>query len=112
MYAAADIFLMPSRSEPCGLAQMIACSYGCVPIVRSVGGLFDTIKHWNGKEGNGFRFDNYNAHELLFAIKNAIELYGNHEIWKKIQSNAINSKFEWSDSAKKYIAIYNNLLNW
>jgi len=112
MYAAADMFLMPSRSEPCGLAQMIACSYGCVPIVRSVGGLYDTIKHWNGKEGNGFRFDNYNAHELLFALKDAIELYSKQEIWKKLQSNAINSKFEWSDSAKKYIAIYNNLLNW
>ena len=111
MYAAADIFLMPSRSEPCGLAQMIACSYGCVPIVRSVGGLYDTIKHWNGISGNGFRFDNYNAHELLYVIKDALEFYRSNT-WEKIRNNAISSKFEWSDSAAKYIAIYNNLLNW
>lgn len=111
MYAAGDIFLMPSKSEPCGLAQMIACSYGCVPIVRSVGGLYDTIEHWNGKEGNGFRFDNYNAHELLYTIKDAIEIFKTDK-WDLIRNNAINSSFKWSDSAKKYIAIYNNLLNW
>ena len=111
MYAAADIFLMPSKSEPCGLAQMIACSYGCVPIVRSVGGLYDTIEHWNGKNGNGFRFDNYNAHEFLYTIKGALELFKS-EKWNNIQNNAISSRFEWSNSAKKYIAVYNNLLNW
>ena len=111
MYAGADIFLMPSKSEPCGLAQMIACSYGTVPIVRSVGGLYDSIKGWNGKEGNGFRFDNYNAHELFYTLKNALSVY-NSESWGKLRYNAMTSKFEWSDSAKKYIEIYNNLLNW
>lgn len=111
MYAGADIFLMPSKSEPCGLAQMIACSYGTVPIVRSVGGLYDSIQGWNGKEGNGFRFDNYNAHELLYTLKDALGVY-NSENWVKIRYNAMNSKFEWSDSAKKYIEIYNNLINW
>ncbi len=111
MYAAGDMFLMPSKSEPCGLAQMIACSYGCVPIVRSVGGLYDTINHWDGKNGNGFCFNNYNAHELLFTIKDAIGLF-NSENWERIRYNAITSRFEWSDSAKKYISIYNNLLNW
>ena len=111
MYAAADIFLMPSKSEPCGLAQMIACSYGCIPVVRSVGGLYDTIEHWNGKNGNGFRFDNYNAHEFLYTIKEALELFKS-EKWNIIQNNAISSKFEWSHSAKKYITVYNNLLNW
>ena len=111
MYAAADIFLMPSKSEPCGLAQMIACSYGCVPIVRSVGGLYDSIKHWNGREGNGLRFDNYNAHELLYTIKDALELF-HTDSWQSIRMGAFSSNFEWTNSAKKYITVYNNLLNW
>ena len=64
MYAAADIFCMPSKSEPCGLAQMISCSYGTVPVVRSVGGLYDSIKSYGEDGSNGFRFDNYNAHDL------------------------------------------------
>lgn len=111
IYAASDIFLMPSKSEPCGLAQMVACSYGAVPIVRSVGGLYDTITNWNETGGNGFRFDNYNAHELLYTIKTALSIFGS-EKWEEIRYNAINSKFEWSDSARKYISVYNNLLSW
>lgn len=111
IYAASDIFLMPSKSEPCGLSQMIACSYGAVPIVRSVGGLYDTIINWNEDGGNGFRFDNYNAHELLYTIKLALSFYKSKK-WDEITNNAINSKFEWSDSANKYISIYNNLLCW
>ena len=111
IYAASDIFLMPSKSEPCGLSQMIACSYGAVPIVRSVGGLYDTISNWNEEGGNGFRFDNYNAHELLYTIKLALSFYKSKK-WDKIRTNAMNSRFEWSDSANKYISIYNNLLCW
>ena len=111
MYAAADIFLMPSKSEPCGLSQMIACSYGAVPIVRSVGGLYDTIKNWNGKCGNGLRFDNYNAHELLYTVKKAISLFRSDD-WDIIRNNAFDSKFTWTSSAAKYMKIYNNLLNW
>ena len=111
LYAAADIFLMPSKSEPCGLAQMIACAYGTVPIVRSVGGLYDSITKWNGNDGNGLRFDNFNAHEMLYAIKSAIELYKSEQ-WEKIRSNAINSRFDWSHSAKEYISVYKNLLKW
>ena len=111
MYAAGDIFLMPSKSEPCGLAQMIACSYGTVPLVRSVGGLYDSIVHWNGSFGNGFRFDNYNAHELLFTIKNLLNLF-NTEDWKHLRKNAMSSNFSWGDSAKKYLVIYSNLLEW
>ncbi len=111
MYAGADIFLMPSKSEPCGLAQMIACSYGTVPVVRSVGGLYDSIRT-RGEEGaNGFRFDNYNAHELLFTLKSAIALYNDKEKWNALSASAKNSNFTWENSAAKYIEIYNNLLN-
>ncbi len=108
MYASADIFVMPSKSEPCGLAQMISCSYGTVPVVRAVGGLFDSIKP--GK--NGFTFDNYNAHDLLFTLKNAFELYHNKAEWDALTQRAINSDFSWNSSAVKYIELYNNLLNW
>ena len=109
MYASADIFVMPSKSEPCGLAQMIACSYGTVPIVRSVGGLYDSIKPWGTEGGNGFRFDNYNAHELLYSIKNALSLYRDKKEWAKLVHTAKTSDFTWKISAAKYIKIYNKL---
>ena len=109
MYAGADIFVMPSKSEPCGLAQMIACSYGTVPVVRSVGGLFDSIRTVGEEGANGFRFDNYNAHELLFTIKAALDLYKNKTEWNKLTASAKNSDFTWSNSAAKYIEIYKNL---
>ena len=111
MYAAADIFLMPSKSEPCGLAQMIACSYGTVPVVRSVGGLYDTIKPYGTEGANGFRFDNYNAHELLFTLKAALEVYSDKKLWNALSSAAKKSDFSWDNSAKEYISIYNNLTN-
>ena len=109
MYASADIFVMPSKSEPCGLAQMIACSYGTVPIVRSVGGLYDSIKPWGTEGGNGFRFDNYNAHELLYSIKNALSLYRDKKEWAKLVHAAKTSDFTWKISAAKYIKIYKKL---
>lgn len=111
MYAACDMFLMPSKSEPCGLSQMIACSYGAVPIVRSVGGLYDTIKPYGTDGANGFRFDNYNAHEMLFTVKEAVELYKNKDEWNKLSKSAKRSRFTWDNSAKEYISIYTNLLN-
>lgn len=110
MYAGADIFLMPSKSEPCGLAQMIACSYGTVPVVRSVGGLYDSIRSYGEEGANGFRFDNYNAHELLFTLKEAIKLYHNKKQWNALTASAKNSNFTWENSAKEYISIYNNLI--
>lgn len=109
MYAAADIFVMPSKSEPCGLAQMIACSYGTVPVVRSVGGLYDSIKPWGSDGGNGFRFDNYNAHELLFAIKDALGVFRDKKEWSRIVSAAKRSDFTWENSAQKYIQIYDKI---
>ena len=109
MYAGADIFVMPSKSEPCGLAQMIACSYGTVPVVRSVGGLYDSIRTVGEEGANGFRFDNYNAHELLYTIKSALDLYKSKTEWNKLTASAKNSDFTWSNSAAKYIEIYKNL---
>ena len=110
MYAGADIFLMPSKSEPCGLAQMIACSYGTIPVVRSVGGLYDSIRTYGEEGANGFRFDNYNAHELLFTIKDALALYADKKKWNALTASAKKSNFTWENSAKEYISIYNNLV--
>lgn len=112
MYASADIFIMPSRSEPCGLAQMIACSYGTVPIVRAVGGLYDSIKPYGAEFSNGFTFDNYNAHELLFTVKRALDLYEDKNEWDALVMRAKSSDFSWGVSAAKYVKIYSNLLNW
>lgn len=112
MYASADIFVMPSRSEPCGLAQMIACSYGTVPVVRAVGGLFDSIKPYGSEGENGFTFDNYNAHELLFTVKRALDLYKDKESWNNLVMKAKTSDFSWEISADKYMKIYNKLLEW
>ncbi|MBQ8690118.1 MAG: glycogen synthase [Clostridia bacterium] len=112
MYAAADIFLMPSKSEPCGLAQMIACAYGTVPVVRAVGGLYDSIKPYGSEGANGFTFNNYNAHELLFTLKNALSVYNNPKEWAILRKSAIDTDFSWDKSAAKYIELYNVLINW
>ena len=112
MYASADIFLMPSKSEPCGLAQMIACSYGTVPVVRAVGGLFDSIKPYGTDGENGFTFDNYNAHELLFTVKKALDLYSDKTKWNDLVMKAKRSDFSWNISAEKYFKIYKKLLEW
>lgn len=109
IYAACDMFLMPSKSEPCGLAQMIACSYGAVPIVHSVGGLFDSIKPCGTDGENGFTFSNFNAHEMLYAIKNAISMYSDYKNWNALARCAKRSDFSWERSADKYIDIYNSL---
>lgn len=112
MYASADIFLMPSKSEPCGLAQMIACAYGTIPVVRAVGGLYDSIKPYGSDNSNGFTFNNYNAHELLYTLKDALHLYGDKEEWANLRRRAINTDFSWNKSAEKYIELYNVLKNW
>ena len=90
---------------------MIACSYGTIPVVRSVGGLYDSIIPYGSEGANGFRFDNYNAHELLFTLKAAIELYNNKDEWNKLTSSAKKSNFSWNKSAAEYLAIYKNLDN-
>ncbi len=110
MYASADLFIMPSASEPCGLAQMIACSYGAVPVVRAVGGLRDSIVPYGQPGALGFRFDNYNAHELLYTIKDALKVYNDKPQWTALRRNAIRARFTWDNSAAKYISIYKNLI--
>ena len=107
--APADIFLMPSRSEPCGLAQMIACSYGALPVVRAVGGLYDTIIPYGREGANGFVFNNYNAHELLFRIKDALSLYRNPDERGKLVRGAMTTDFSWERSASKYLSLYRGL---
>ncbi|MBE6598422.1 MAG: glycogen synthase GlgA [Ruminococcaceae bacterium] len=111
-YAGADMFLMPSKSEPCGLAQMIASRYGTVPIVRETGGLADTIKPYNeyDETGNGFTFCNYNAHDMMHVIEYAISMYCDQSKWAHLVKNVINTDFSWSVSAKKYIEIYETIV--
>lgn len=112
LYASADMFLMPSKFEPCGLAQMICCAYGTIPIVRATGGLYDTIVPYGMENSNGFNFTNYNAHDFLYAIERALEVYENEKEWTELRKRAINRDFTWQQSAEKYIQIYKNLLNW
>ena len=111
IYAGADIFLMPSKSEPCGLAQMIAARYGTVPVVRETGGLYDTVKPFNpeDKTGNGITFKTYNAHDMYDALRRAVELYKNRRQWKALRTNAMKSDFSWNSSAKRYLEMYDNL---
>lgn len=113
IYAASDMFLMPSLFEPCGLGQLFAMSYGTVPVTRTTGGLVDTVHHFNKEtgEGNGFQFQDYDAGGLMWAINQALEVYADKEMWNKVVQNAINTRFSWKDSAKKYIEVYNSILN-
>ena len=114
IYAAADIFLMPSRSEPCGLSQMIACRYGTVPVVRETGGLYDSIKPYyeddEGMHGNGFTFANYEAGELAERTSAALDLYENApDKFAALRHRAMTTDFSWDVSAEKYMQMYDGL---
>ena len=113
IYAAADIFLMPSRSEPCGLSQMIACRYGTVPVVRETGGLYDSIKPYyedgDGVHGNGFTFANYNPMELAERTSAALDLYGQKDKFAALRYRAMTSDFSWNASAEKYMEMYDGI---
>ncbi|MBQ7010250.1 MAG: glycosyltransferase, partial [Clostridia bacterium] len=110
LYAAADFFIMPSKSEPCGLSQMIASRYGAVPITRETGGLADSIHGYyeeKGKlHGNGFTFANYSAEELLERSLAAKELYEDKEKFRKFVSRVMRVDFSWSRSAEEYLRMY------
>ncbi|MDR3601015.1 MAG: glycogen synthase GlgA [Desulfosporosinus sp.] len=113
VYAGADLLLMPSRIEPCGISQMIALRYGTIPIVRETGGLKDTIIPYNEVTGtgNGFSFVNYNAHELLFEVQHALRIYHeDKQAWDNLCHNALASDFSWERSANAYIEIYKSLI--
>ena len=112
IYAGADLFLMPSKSEPCGLAQMIACRYGTLPIVRETGGLYDTIVPANPEtaEGNGVTFVTYNAHDMKDAVERSLGYYSDRTLWGALVRNAMTSDFSWNASAGNYEALYRDLL--
>lgn len=109
LYAGADIYLMPSLFEPCGLSQMIAMAYGTIPVARETGGLKDTVIPYNEYtgEGNGFTFANINAHEFLFVTKYACDLYRHHKtIWSDLIKHAMLGDYSWDRSAKEYAGLY------
>ena len=110
--AGSDIFLMPSKYEPCGLSQMYSLKYGTVPIVRDTGGLADTVKDFDPitKQGNGFVFSNYDSKELLATVKRAITYFHKPQIWKIIVENGMSGDFSWSKSAIEYIKLYKKML--
>ena len=109
IYAGADMFLMPSQSEPCGLAQMVSLRYGTIPIVRETGGLKDSIIDCGGGDGNGFTFKTYNAHDMLDATVRARALYDNKEAWAGLVDHAFKEDFSWARSAELYLGLYREL---
>lgn len=112
IYAGADLFFMPSRSEPCGLAQMIAMRYGAVPIVHAVGGLKDTVIPFNPEtgEGDGINFLSYEVGDMLDALHRALSLYHQKDIWRVVRRNGMSRDFSWGNSAKKYLDVYRALV--
>lgn len=110
VYAGADLFLMPSKSEPCGLSQMIALRYGTVPIVRETGGLRDSITDSGDGQGNGFTFKTYNAHDMLGAIRRGLDAYWNKDNWDVLVDRAMNCDLSWGKSANEYIKMYKEVL--
>ena len=109
IYAGADMFLMPSKSEPCGLSQMIASRYGTVAIVRETGGLRDSITPY-GAGGNGFTFHDYNAYDMLYVINEAIGVYHDKDAWRALQKKAMETDFSWAKSATYYEGLYLGML--
>lgn len=111
IYAGADLLLMPSLYEPCGLSQMIAMRYGTLPIVRETGGLKDTVRPYDDftRRGNGFSFANYNAHDMLHTIRRAATLYRDYPTWLAIVGQAMAEDFSWDKSAQEYRKVYDRL---
>ncbi len=110
IYAGSDMFLMPSQSEPCGLAQMISMRYGTIPIVRETGGLRDSVRDNGGIDGNGFTFKTYNANDMLDVIKRAILVYNDKNNWKQLMERAMDCDYSWAVSAEMYMETYNEIL--
>ena len=113
IYASCDAFLMPSLFEPCGLSQLMSLRYGTIPIVRETGGLKDTVEPYNeyNATGTGFSFANYNAHEMLYTIKYAMDVFFNHKRdWNKMVERAMKKDFSWNTSAREYEKLYESML--
>jgi starch synthase len=106
--AGSDMFLMPSKYEPCGLNQIYSLKYGTVPIVRATGGLDDTIEPWDARtgKGTGFKFTQYSGEALLGAVKSALQAYQDHKSWQTLMRNGMNKDFSWNAAAKEYVRVY------
>lgn len=113
IYAGSDLFLMPSKSEPCGLSQMIAATYGTIPIVRETGGLYDSIEPFNvlTDTGNGITFKTFDAYDMLDAIQRAIEVFHEPKKWRILVRNAMQSDFSWRYRISEYINLYTDILS-
>ncbi len=111
IYAASDLFLMPSKTEPCGLSQLISMRYGTVPVVHRVGGLRDTVIPFTGVEGNGFTFESFHAGDMMDAIHRAVTcFYQSPDEWKQIIKNNLQKDVSWKQSAKKYLDLYHEVV--
>jgi len=111
IYAGSDLFLVPSRFEPCGLNQLIALRYGTVPIVRSTGGLVDTVKDFDDRNGSGtgFRFSRYSERDLATAVRRAFEHYSDRERWRELMRRGMSENWSWAESARKYLRLYKRI---
>jgi starch synthase len=109
--AGADMFLMPSRYEPCGLNQIYSLKYGTVPIVRATGGLDDTIEPWDARtgKGTGFKFTDYNGEALLLTVKEALHAYQDQTSWQALMRNGMGKDFSWNASAREYGKVYDRV---
>ena len=105
--AGSDMFLMPSRFEPCGLNQLYSLRYGTIPIVHRTGGLGDTVEPWTTDSGTGFVFEPYDVNELRKAMKLALEVYQSRTVWLTLMRRAMSMDFSWDQSAKQYLQLYN-----
>lgn len=111
IYAASDLFLMPSKTEPCGLSQLISMRYGTVPVVHRVGGLRDTVIPFTGAEGNGFTFESFQAGDMMDAIYRAVTcFYQSPDEWNQIIKNNLQKDVSWEQSAKKYLDLYHEVV--
>jgi starch synthase len=108
--AGSDIFLMPSRYEPCGLNQLYSLRYGTVPVVRATGGLDDTIEDAATPAGTGFKFQNYTSAEMLHTIRRAVRAFADENLWRRLVKNGMSKDFSWEASAKKYVQLYRSLV--
>jgi len=108
--AGCDMFLMPSRYEPCGITQMAALKYGTVPVVHKTGGLADTVVQWDSQSGNGFVFETYAVDDLVKSVQDAVSVYSNKNEWRRLLLNGMAENFSWQQSAKQYVELYRSLI--